>query len=320
MIKRILLAIFTLWIASIFVFLLFPRDPRPVLLAQGIADPSVEQLEAVRYQYGYHRPIYIQYIRWMTGYPPADPNENEDARVMSKGLLRGDLGYSHKFQKPVLDLVRETLPMTLGLVGVVILISLLIGIPLGVFSAFRQGAWVARTIATCSFFGLYVPIFFLAPIGVLIFGIWLGWLPLEGYGGLKWFILPAFALAVPQTAVVARVTRSSVLSALKRGQIKKREKSLKRRAIIHTFIKILSVTSPKRIFFLLSWVIVIEVIFNWPGIGLLLVRSAGAAGGIGRDYFTLQGTLLVFVVLVILVNLIGDIAHAYFSRRMKGGT
>lgn len=314
--KRILLTIFTLWIAFTFIFLIFPRDPKEIIRMQGILDPSPDQLEAVKYQYGYHRPIYIQYIRWLTGYPPADPNQGEDPRVITKGLLRGDLGYSLKYLRPVLDLVRERLPMTLGLIGIAILISLLIGIPLGVFSAFRRRILVDRVISTGSFFGLYTPIFFIALMSVLIFGIWLGWLPTEGYGGPKWVILPAFVLAAPETAVVARITRSSVSSMLvKAGQ---KKKNLKRKAIIHTLIKILGVTSPRRIFFLLSWVIVIEVLFRWPGIGLLIARSAGAAGGVGKDYFALQGILLVFVVLVAIMNLIGDIVNTFLDRRMKG--
>ncbi|MFQ6116222.1 MAG: ABC transporter permease, partial [bacterium] len=270
------------------------------------------------HQYGYHRPIYIQYIRWLTGYPSADTTQGEDARVIPKGLIRGDLGYSLKYKKSILDLVRERLPITLALIGVAILISLLIGIPLGVFSAFRRRTLVDRVISTGSFFGLYTPIFFLALMGVLIFGIWLGWLPTEGYGGPKWIILPAFVLAAPETAVVARITRSSVSSMLVKADQKK--KNSKRKAIIHTLIKILGVTSPRRIFFLLSWVIVIEVLFRWPGIGSLMVRSAVAAGGIGKDYFTLQGILLVFIVLVAVMDLIGDIVNTFLDRRMKGGT
>lgn len=316
--KRILLAIFTLWMAFTLVFLFFPRDPRAVLEAQGILEPDPDMIEAVRHQFGYHRPVYIQYIRWLTGYPPADPNQGEDPRVMTEGLLRGDLGYSYKYNRSVLDLVGERLPMTLGLIGIAILISLLIGIPLGVFSAFRRRTLVDRVISTGSFFGLYTPIFFLALMGVLIFGIWLGWLPTEGYGGPKWVILPAFVLAAPETAVVARITRSSVSSMLVKADQKK--KNSKRKAIIHTLIKILGVTSPRRIFFLLSWVIVIEVLFRWPGIGSLMIRSAGAAGGMGKDYFALQGILLVFVVLVAVMNLIGDIVNTFLDRRMKGGT
>jgi len=313
--KRILLTIFTLWIAFTLVFLIFPRDPREVLVAQGILEPSPDQLEAVRHQFGYHRPVYIQYIRWLTGYPPADPDENEDSRVMTEGLLRGDLGFSYKYSIPVLDLVREKLPMTLALIGIAILISLLIGIPLGVFSAFRRRTLFDRVISTGSFFGLYTPIFFLALMGVLIFGTWLGWLPTEGYGGPKWVILPAFVLAAPETAVVARVMRSSVSFMLVKADQKK--KNSKRKTIISTFIKILGVTSPRRIFFLLSWVIVIEVLFSWPGIGSLMLRSAG---GMGKDHFTLQGILLVFVVLVAIMNLIGDIVNTFLDRRMKGGT
>ncbi len=316
--KRILLVIFTLWMAFTFVFLLFPRDPKAILRMQGIFEPDPDQLEAVRHQYGYHRPIYIQYIRWLTGYPPADPNQGEDPRVITEGLLRGDLRYSLVYARPVLDLVRERLPITLALIGIAILISLLIGIPLGVLSAFKRRTLVDRVIATGSFFGLYTPIFFLALMGVLIFGIWLGWLPTQGYYGPKWFILPAFVLAAPETAVVARITRSSVSSMLVNADQKK--KNLKRKAIIRTLIKILGVTSPRRIFFLLSWVIVIEVLFRWPGIGLLMARSAGAAGAVGKDYFTLQGVLLVFVVLVAVMNLIGDIVNTFLDRRMKGGT
>jgi len=328
-IRRLLLLIPIMLAVSIVVFMLLPLtgDPaRQVLQAQGITDPSVEQLEAVRYQYGYHRPLYIQYIRWMTGYPPADSDQGEDARVMSKGLLRGDLGYSHKFQTPVLDLMLEALPNTLILMVAAFMISLALGLLLGVISALRRKTWVDYTGMGAALFGVSIPNYWQGLMAILIFGIWLGWLPVEGYNGISYLILPALTLGTAQAGSLARMTRSSMLDVLRQDYIRTaRAKGLRERTVIYThalknaFIPVATLLF-LRLPYLFGGTVVIETVFKWPGMGTLLVRGGmGAAGGMGKDWFIVQGGVLMFLLMAVTANLLCDIAYAYLNPKIRYG-
>ena len=328
-IKRLLLLIPIFFAVSILVFMLLQLtgDPaRQVLQAQGILEPDPVQLEAVRHQYGFHRPIYIQYIRWLTGYPPADPDENEDPRVMTKGLLRGDLGYSHKYKRPVQELMLERIPNTLVLMGAAFMVSLSMGLLLGIIAALRRKTWVDYTGMGVALFGVSIPNFWQGLMAILIFAIMLGWLPGEGYYGLKWLILPALTLGTAQAGSLARMTRSSMLDVLRQDYIRTaRAKGLKDRAVIYThalknaLIPVVTLLF-LRLPYLFGGTVVIEVVFKWPGMGTLLVKGGmGAAGGMGKDWFIIQGGVFMFLVLAVLANLLCDIAYAYLNPKIRYG-
>lgn len=328
-IKRLLLLIPIFFAVSIVVFTLLQLtgDPaRQVLMAQGILEPSAEQLEAVRYQYGYHRPVYIQYIRWLTGYPSADPSQGEDPRVMTSGLLRGDLGFSHKFSRPVKDLMIEKIPNTLILMSAAFMVSLTMGLLLGVISALRRKTWVDYSGMGLALFGVSIPNFWQGMMAILIFSIWLGWLPGEGYYGLKWLILPALTLGTAQAGSLARMTRSSMLDVLRQDFIRTaRAKGLKERTVIYTHAlknAIIPVVTLLflRLPYLFGGTVIIEVVFKWPGMGTLLVWGGmGVAGGAGKDWFIIQGGVLMFLVLAVLANLLCDIAYAYLNPKIRYG-
>jgi len=304
-IKRLLQLIPIFFAVTIIVFMLLQLtgDPaRQVLLAQGQQDISPEQLENVRHLYGFQRPVFIQYIRWLTGYPPADPSQGEDSRVMTKGVLRGDLGYSHKYKSPVLSLMFKAIPNTLMLMLAAFMVSLLMGLLLGVIAALRRKTWVDYTGMGVALFGVSIPNFWQGLMGILIFAIWLGWFPREGYYGLAYLVLPALTLGTAQAGALARMTRSSMLDVLRQDYIRTaRAKGLRERAVIYTHaLKNALIPVVTLLFLRLPWLfggtVVIEVVFKWPGMGTLLVKGGmGAADGMGKDWFIIQGGVLAWV-------------------------
>lgn len=328
-IKRLLLLIPIFFAVTIIVFMLLQLtgDPaRQVLMAQGILEPTPEQLDAVRHQYGYHRPVYIQYIRWLTGYPPANPDENEDPRVMTKGLLRGDLGYSHKYGESVQNLMLKAIPNTLLLMVAAFIVSLLMGLVLGVIAALRRKTWADYTGMGIALFGVSIPNFWQGMMAILIFAILLGWFPTEGYYGLWYLVLPALTLGTAQAGSLARMTRSSMLDILRQDYIRTaRAKGLKERAVIYTHaLKNALIPVVTLLFLRLPWLfsgtVVIEVVFKWPGMGTLLVKGGmGAAGGTGKDWFIIQGGVFMFLVLAVLANLLCDIVYAYLNPKIRYG-
>ncbi|MBA7599637.1 Glutathione transport system permease protein GsiC [subsurface metagenome] len=327
--RRLLLLIPIFFAVTIVVFMLLQLtgDPaRQVLIARGQMDISAEQLEDIRHQYGFHRPVHIQYIRWLTGYPPPDPNQGENAEVISTGLLRGDLGVSHKRAEPVTNLMKEALPNTLILMGAAFMVSLAMGLWLGIIAALRRKTWVDYTGMGTALFGVSIPNFWQGLMAILIFGVWLKWFPLGGYYGLIFLVLPALTLGTAQAGSLARMTRSSMLDVLMQDYIRTaRAKGLRERAVIYThalknaLIPIVTLLF-LRIPYLFGGTVVIEVVFKWPGMGTLLVKHGmGAAGGIGKDWAIIQGGVLMFLVLAVLANLICDIAYAYLNPKIRYG-
>jgi len=327
-IRRLLLLIPIMFAVSIVVFLLLPLtgDPaRQVLQGRGEYDITPEKLENVRYQYGFHRPLYIQYIRWMTGYPPADPGQGEDVRVIPKGLLRGDIGWSYTKDRPVLDLMVEALPNTLILMSAALVVSLAMGLLLGIIAALRRKTWVDYTCMGMALSGVSIPNFWQGLMAILIFGIWWGLLPVEGYHGLTWLILPALTLGTAQAGSLARMTRSSMLDVLRQDYIRtSRAKGLREKTVIYThalknaFIPVATLLF-LRLPYLFGGTVIIETVFKWPGMGTLLVRGMGAAGAPSKDWFIVQGGVLMFLVLAVAANLLCDIAYAYLNPKIRYG-
>jgi len=328
--KRLLLLIPIFFVVSIVIFLLLPitGDPaRQVLSGQGRQDITPELLENIRHQYGFQRPLYIQYIRYLTGYPPADPEQGENALVLPKGLLRGDLGFSYKFQTPVSSLMLGALPQTLLLTFTAFVISLAIGLILGIISALRRKTWVDYLCSGTAIFGVSIPFFWQGMMMILIFVFWLRWFPIPTAGehGLMYLILPAFTLATHEAASLARMTRSSMLDVLKQDYIRTaRAKGLRERAVVYkhalknAFIPIATLLF-LRLPFLFGGTVIMEVVFSWPGMGRLLVSSMGVFGSPAKDWYVIQGGLLMFLVLAVFANLFADIMYAYLNPKIRYG-
>lgn len=329
-IRRLLLIIPIMFVVTIFVFMLLPLtgDPaRQVLRAQGVNDPTLEQIEVTSHRFGFHRPLYIQYIRWLTGWPPADPTQGEDASVMTNGLLRGDLGYSYTKGEPVLGAILERLPNTLTLTIAAFTMSLAIGLLIGIISALRRKTWVDYLCMGTTIFGVSIPFFWLGLMMLLIFQVWLGWYPYTPYG--LWVIFPAFALATHQSASLARMTRSSMLDVLRQDYIRTaRAKGLREKTVIYThalrnaFIPVATLLF-LRLPFLFGGTVIMEVIFRWPGMGQLLVSAMGGgafgASGGAKDWFLVQGGVLMFLILAVVANLLCDITYAYLNPKIRYG-
>jgi len=329
-IKRLLLLIPIFFAVSIVVFMLLPLtgDPaRQVLSGQGRMDVTPELLDNISHQYGFHRPLYIQYIRWLTGYPPADPGQGENVLVIPRGLLRGDLGRSYTWDTPVTNLMIRFLPQTLLLTFTAFIMSLAIGLLLGIISALRRKTWVDYTLMGGAIFGVSMPFFWQGMMTILIFVIWLRWFPIPTGGeyGLMYLILPAFTLATHQAASLARMTRSSMLDVLRQDYIRTaRAKGLRERAVIYkhalknAFIPIATMLF-LRLPFLFGGTVIMEIVFSWPGMGRLLVNAMGAGGSPAKDWFIVQGGVLMFLVIAVFANLLADITYAYLNPKIRYG-
>jgi len=328
--KRLLLLIPIFFAVSIVVFLLLPLtgDPaRQVLSGQGRMDVTPELLDNISHQYGFHRPLYIQYLRWLTGYPPADPGQGENVLVIPRGLLMGDFGFSYTRSRPVASLMLEALPQTLLLTFTAFILSLVIGLLLGIFSALRRKTWVDYTFMGTAIFGVSIPFFWQGLMMILIFVNWLKWFPIPTAGehGLMYLILPAFTLATHSAASLARMTRSSMLDVLRQDYIRTaRAKGLRERAVIYkhalknAFIPV-STLLFLRLPFLFGGTVIMEVVFSWPGMGRLLVSAMGAYGSPAKDWFIVQGGVLMFLVIAVLANLLADITYAYLNPKIRYG-
>jgi ABC-type dipeptide/oligopeptide/nickel transport system permease component len=329
-IKRLLLLVPIFFAVTIVVFLLLPLtgDPaRQVALGMGRTDITPEVLENFRHQFGFIRPLPIQYIRYLTGYPPADPSMGENALLIPKGLLRGDLGWSYTRSRPVLPLILSALPQTLELTFTAFVISLVIGVLIGIISALRRKTWVDYTSMGGAIFGVSMPFFWQGMMMILIFVFWLRWFPdpTGGQHGLMFLILPAVTLATHESASLARMTRSSMLDVLRQDYIRTaRAKGLRERAVVfkhalkNAFIPVATLLF-LRLPFLFGGTVIMEIVFNWPGMGRLLVTAMGAGGSPSKDWYIVQGGVMMFLVLAIFANLFADIMYAYLNPKIRYG-
>ena len=299
-IKRLFSIIPVLIGISLLLFLMLrmlPGDPAQVLAGE-MATP--EEVEIIRHQLGLDRPIYTQYAFFLSR------------------LSRFDLGRSARTQNPVTEEIWARLPNTMLLAIVAITLACLIGIPAGIISALRPYSLLDYTITVTALFGISMPVFWLGLMLVVVFAVWLHWLPAGGIGTWKHVILPSFTLASFVVAFIARMTRSTMLEVLSQDYTTTaRSKGLKEKVVVvkHAFrnalIPIITVVG-LQFGMLLGGAVLTETVFAWPGLGRLIVDSIRA-----RDYPMIQGAILVFGLLYILVNLVVDIIYAYVDPRIR---
>jgi ABC-type dipeptide/oligopeptide/nickel transport system permease component len=297
---RALWALPALWLILTMVFLLIhvvPGDPVEQMLGEGARAEDVQQL---RHELGLDLPIGVQYVRYL------------------RGVARGDLGSSLRFQQPVARLVLERYPATLELAIVALLVCAALSIPAGILAAARQGHPADHIVSVLSLLGLSVPNFALGPVLILVFSVEIGWLPVSGRGGLAHLILPAATLGTALAAILTRMVRTSMAEELTSDYVRTaRAKGLPERTVLfrHAFrnalipnITILGLQFGT----LLAGTIVTETIFSWPGIGRLAVQAIEA-----RDYPLLEGCILVIAVSYVLVNLATDVVYALVDPRVR---
>jgi peptide/nickel transport system permease protein len=295
---------------SVVVFLvlhLSPGDPAEIMLG---SQATQEDLARLRAQLGLDEPLPIQYARWL-GH-----------------VLQGDLGRSLWTKRPVLREVLDRLGATLVLTASALVLSTLGGIALGIASATRRNSFLDRVSAVVSLFGASMPVFWLGIVLMVAFSLWLGWLPASGmfapYGGgdmrdlLAHLILPAVTLAAASTAIVARLTRSSMLEVLGQDYVRTaRSKGLVERAVVvrhglwNALMPIVTVVGVQA-GYLLGGAVLTETVFAWPGVGTLMVQ-----GILARDFPLVQGCVLVVALTFAVINLGVDLLYAYLDPRIR---
>lgn len=300
LIKRLLSTIPVLIGISLLLFIMLrmlPGDPAQVLAGQ-MASP--EEIENIRHQLGLDRPIYEQYAVYMSR------------------LVRFDLGRSARTQNPVTVEIWARLPNTLLLAVVAITLACLFGIPAGIISAVRPYSWTDYLVTMTALFGMSMPVFWLGLMLVVLFAVILKWLPAGGTGSWLHVILPSLTLAAFVIAFIARMTRSTMLETLAQDfTTTARSKGLKEQVVIvkhalkNALIPIITVVG-LQFGSLLAGAVLTETVFAWPGLGRLLYDSLSA-----RDYPMIQGVILIFGLLYILVNLVVDLIYAFVDPRIR---
>ena len=302
--RRLLYSLVTLWLLTVIVFTAVRFTGDPALLMSEYPGVRPEDLAALRAQWGLDQPYLIQY------------------GVFIRNLARGDLGTSFQFNMPVLDVYLRRLPnsVTLGLAA--FLISVAIGLPLGIVSAVRINSWWDSVGKLIALLGLSVPGFFVALLLILLFGVSLGWLPVMGMGQQVWevryLIMPAFALGWFSSGSLLRLTRSSMLEVLGSEYVKlARFKGTPERVVIvkHAFrnamLPVLTLAGLQLVN-TINVAVVIEVIFSWPGVGRLMIE-----GLLSRDFPVVQGVALMAGAMIVAMNLLVDILYAYVDPRIR---
>ncbi len=308
--RRLLLLVPVLAGVSIIVFLvlhLSPGDPAEIMLG---SQATKEDLARLRAELGLTEPLHVQYVHWMSH------------------VVRGDLGRSLWMKRPVLTEVLERFRATLVLTGTALVLSTVGGLALGIASATRPNSALDRLSAVASLFGASMPVFWLGIVLMVVFSLWLGWLPASGmfapYGGgdardlLSHLILPALTLAAASVTIVARLTRSTMLEVLGQDYVRTaRAKGLAERGVVirhalkNAMIPILTVVGVQA-GYLLGGAVLTETVFAWPGVGTLMVQ-----GILARDFPLVQGCVLVIALSFVLINLCVDLLYGFLDPRIR---
>ncbi len=297
---RVLYTLPAVWLVVSIVFLLIhfvPGDPILQMLGEGAPAADVE---ATRHAYGLDLPLGQQYLHYW------------------KGVLRGDLGPSLRFNQSVSKMIAQRYPYTLELTLASLLVAIVLSIPAGVRSAQRRNRWDDRLLSVVSLFGLSFPNFALGPILILFFAIKLGLLPVSGSGTVAHLVLPAITMGGALAAILTRMVRTSMLEELGHDYIRTaRAKGLPERTVVYrhalrnAMIPIITVLG-LQFGALLAGAIVTETIFSWPGIGRLTIQAIS-----NRDYYLVQGCILAIGLTYIAVNFLTDLVYSAVNPRIR---
>ncbi|ALV29125.1 MULTISPECIES: ABC transporter permease [Pannonibacter] len=306
--RRILAVIPVVLCVAIFVFLLLrltPGDPAAIL-AGDAATP--EQLEKIRTSLGLNEPLLTQFITW------------------AGHLAEGDLGISLISNVPVTDLIAQRIWPTINIAVMTIILAVLIAVPMGVLAAWRHRTWTDYAVMAFSVLGFSIPVFVIGYLFIQVFSLQLRWLPVQGYTApsqdfgkfLTRAILPCLTLATIYIALIARMTRASMLEVLGEDYIRTaRAKGLKEKAVLfrhalrNASVPILTIIGTG-FALLISGVVVTESVFNIPGIGRLTVDAI-----LARDYPVIQAMILLTSAIYVFINLMIDVAYSFLDPRIR---
>ncbi len=300
LIRRLLLTIPVMLGVATLVFALIhlvPGDPAQAMLGETAPQADVVKL---RHSLGLDQPLLTQYRSFMVG------------------LARGDLGTSFRYNAPVTAQIREKLPNTATLAVAAMCFAILFAIPLGILAAVFRGTLIDHAAMTLALAGISMPNFWLGPLLAIVFAVRLGWLPVSGAGGLSHLILPAITLGAALSAILARMTRASVLEELRELYVlaaRARGVSGMRAVVRHAFrnslIPIVTIIG-LQFGAVLTGTIITETIFAWPGLGRLLIQAISF-----RDYPLVQGCILFISVTYVAMNLLTDLTYGFLDPRIR---
>ena len=306
--RRLIGTIPVMLVVAVFIFLMLrltPSDPAAIIAGDNA---NAEQVAKIRQQLGLDQPMLTQFFIWFGK------------------VLTGDFGESFFFKKTVAALIAERIEPTLSLSLFTIVLAVLIAVPLGVLAAHRQGTWVDRLVMGFAVLGFSVPAFVIGYIFIYVFAIWLNWLPVQGYQRISeglggWalrLVLPALTLSVIYVALIARMTRTSVLEVLSedyvrtaraKGQVER--KVMFRHALRNAAVPIVTVIG-LGVALLIGGVVVTESLYTIPGLGRLTVDAV-----LARDYPTIQAVILLFSFVYVMINLAVDLIYTLLDPRIR---
>ena len=276
---------------------LIPGDPAQAMLGEAAPQADVEEL---RHRLGLDRPLIEQY------------------GVFLRGLAKGDLGTSLRTGLPVTGQIVERMPATIELAAAAMLVAIAFAIPLGIIAAVRRGTVVDHAAMTLSLAGVSVPNFWLGPLLAIIFAVELGWLPVSGRGTWAHLVLPAISLGAALAAILARMTRATMLEELREPYVQaarargvSRLRAVLRHAFRNSLIPVVTLLG-LQFGAVLTGAVITETIFAWPGIGRLLIQSIGF-----RDYPLVQGCILLIALTYVGVNLVTDMLYGVLDPRIR---
>ena len=290
----VLLGVATLVFALIH---LIPGDPAQAMLGEAAPQEDVEEL---RRRLGLDRPLLEQYATFLTG------------------LMRADLGLSLRTGTPVAEQIVQRMPATIELAAAAMLVAVVFSIPLGMAAAVWRGTVIDHAAMTLSLTGVSIPNFWLGPLLAIVFAVELGWLPVSGRGTLAHLVLPAVSLGTALAAILARMTRATLLEELReqyvvaaRARGASRFRAVVRHAFRNSLIPIVTLLG-LQFGAVLTGAVITETIFAWPGIGRLLIQSIGF-----RDYPLVQGCILLIALTYVGVNLLTDLVYGFLDPRIR---
>lgn len=276
---------------------MIPGDPAQSMLGESAAPADVD---ALRQKLGLDRPLAVQYGSFLAG------------------LVKGDLGTSLRTGAPVTSQIAERMPATFELAVAAMIVAMVVSIPLGVIAAVWRGTAVDHSAMALALAGISIPNFWLGPLLALIFGVELGWLPVSGRGGLDHLVLPAISLGAALAAILARMTRATLLEELRELYVRaarargvSRVRAVLAHALRNSLIPIVTIAG-LQFGAVLTGAVITETIFSWPGIGRLLIQSIGF-----RDYPMVQGCILLIAVTYVAVNLLTDVLYGVLDPRIR---
>ncbi len=274
-----------------------PGDPAQAMLGETASE---EDVQALRERLGLDQPLLEQYGGFL------------------RGALRGDLGRSLRTDEPVTQAILDRLPATLELAGAAMIVSIGVALPLGIIAAVGRGTFVDHAATTLALTGVSVPNFWLGPLLALVFAVELGWLPVSGRGTLSHLLLPAISLGAALAAILARMTRASLLEELREPYVQaarargvSRLRAVLRHAFRNSLIPVVTLIG-LQFGAVLTGAVITETIFAWPGIGRLLIQSIGF-----RDYPLVQGCILFIAVTYVGMNLLTDLVYGVLDPRIR---